>query len=77
MYIQANLGYYVASELRFLLPQAYSVGKSVRVAVSTGAAVPLCIGKHLSILEHKVTIRNKIIWKGFILNLQKFPCTVL
>jgi hypothetical protein len=81
------------------LPQADSVGKSVRVAVCTGAAVPLRIGKHclfwsiksrleiklwgpphwktLSILEHQVTIRNKIMRKGFILNLQKYLCTVL
>jgi hypothetical protein len=50
------------------LPQAYTVGKSVRVAVCTDAAVALRIGKHLSILEHQVTIRNKIMRKGFILN---------
>jgi hypothetical protein len=59
------------------LPQAYSVGRPVRVAVCTGAAVPLRIGKHLSILEHQVTIRNKIMRKVFILNLQKYLCTVL
>jgi hypothetical protein len=47
MAIQANLGYYVASELRFVTPGL------LRVAVCTGAAVPLRIGKHLSILEHQ------------------------
>jgi hypothetical protein len=51
------------------------VEKSVRVAVCTGVAVPLRIGKHLSILEHQVTITNKIMRKGFILNLQKYLCT--
>jgi hypothetical protein len=60
------------------LPQAYSVGKPVRVAACTGAAVPLRIGRHSSILEHQVTIRNKIMREGFILNLQKYiNCTVL